>query len=496
MSANDKSMEWVAIVLAAGQGTRMKSDLPKVLHPIAGRPLVAWSVGAALSAGVQRCVAVVGHGREAVEAELETRFPDQVRCALQAEQLGTGHAVRCAMESPDLEGFEGNVLILYGDCPLIPAESVRALMDALTEGRELALLTSTLADPKGYGRILRDEAGTVRAIREDRDCSPDEARINEVNPGLYAVRAAFLRDAIAALRDDNAQGELYLTDVVEAAAAKGAVGDVPWDIADLRGVNDRYELALCAEVRRARIARDLARAGVDVRDLKTLYVDADSVVEPGAILEPNVHLRGRCVVHGGARVDVGCVLTDVVVHSGAQLLPYTVASESSVGESASVGPFTHLRPQTHLGARSKVGNFSETKKTTLGEGSKVNHLSYVGDGVIGRDVNIGAGTIFCNYDGVKKHTTTLEDGVFIGSDSQLVAPVTVGQGAYVASGTTVTRDVPADAMAVARTRQQNKEGYAARFRARMKAAKEKSTKENSEKENAAKDAQDTGKQVP
>ncbi|MCA9575916.1 MAG: bifunctional UDP-N-acetylglucosamine diphosphorylase/glucosamine-1-phosphate N-acetyltransferase GlmU [Sandaracinaceae bacterium] len=464
--------DWVAIVLAAGQGTRMKSPLPKVLHTIAGRPLVAYAIGAAFDAGVTRCVAVVGHGREQVESTLEERFGDRVTSALQAEQRGTGHAVQCAMAAAALAEFDGNVLILYGDCPLIPTESVRALMEALpAEGPALAMLTSHLDQPTGYGRIVRDAAGQVCAIREQRDCSPEEALIQEVNPGVYAVRAPFLRDAIARLQDDNAQGELYLTDVVAQAAREGGVADLPWDMADLRGVNDRYELALCAEERRQRIAAQLARSGVAVRDLRTLYVDADCEVAPSAILEPQVHLRGRCVIEAGARVDVGAVLTDVVVRAGAEVLPYTVATESVIGEEASVGPFTHLRPATELGRKAKVGNFSETKKTRLGDGSKVNHLSYVGDGVIGKNVNIGAGTIFCNYDGVRKHTTTLEDNVFIGSDSQLVAPVTVGEGAYVASGTTVTRDVPADALAVARTRQQNKEGYAARFRARAKASR-------------------------
>lgn len=469
MSQNDTSTKWIAIVLAAGQGTRMKSPLPKVLHEIAGRPLVAWSISAALDAGVDRCVAVVGHGREQVEGALMQRFSGRVTTALQAEQRGTGHAVRCAMESPALAGFEGNVVILYGDCPLIPQESVRALMQALRPETTLAMLTSQLADPQGYGRILRDAEGRVRAIREQRDCSPAEAAVREVNPGLYAVRAPFLRDAIARLTSDNAQGELYLTDVVEQAAAAGGVADVPWEMSDLRGVNDRYELALCAEERRLRIATRLAREGVAVRDLRTVYVDADCEVAAGAVLEAQVHLRGRCVIASGARIDVGAVLTDVVVHEGAEVLPYTVATESVIGELASVGPFTHLRPDTELGRKSKVGNFSETKKTKLGEGSKVNHLSYVGDGVIGKNVNIGAGTIFCNYDGFRKHTTTLEDNVFIGSDSQLVAPVTVGTGAYVGSGTTVTRDVPPDALAVSRTRQQNKEGYAERIRARQKA---------------------------
>src|SRR5512139_1220521 len=413
--------EFVAIVLAAGQGTRMKSTLPKVLHPIAGRPMVSWAVDTALRAGVSRCVVVVGHGREAVEAELDGRFGGRVEAVHQAEQKGTGHAVRCAMHDA-LAAHPGKVIVLYGDCPLIRPETLQALMNAASGETLLALVTATLDDPTGYGRILRDADGRIVAIREQRDCSPDERRVREVNPGLYAIDAHFLREAIASLSDANAQGELYLTDVVEAAARRSAVIDVPGDMAELRGVNDRYELALCERERRRRIAESLARSGVGVADLDHLYVDADCEVAPGARLGAGVHLRGRCVIGAGASVDVGAVLTDVTVEAGAEILPYTVAASSRIGERAHVGPFSHLRPETDLGPESKVGNFTETKKTRLGRGSKVNHLSYVGDGVIGDDVNVGAGTIFCNYDGVQKHTTVLEDGVFIGSDSQLVAP--------------------------------------------------------------------------
>jgi bifunctional UDP-N-acetylglucosamine pyrophosphorylase/glucosamine-1-phosphate N-acetyltransferase len=293
-----------------------------------------------------------------------------------------------------------------------------------------------------------------------------------VNPGLYSFKTGFLRESIQQLDTNNAQGELYLTDVVELAARRGKVINIEGDMSELTGINDRRELALAAAIKRRAVAEELARKGVGVVDLDTLYVDADCEIEPGAVLGANVHLRGRCIVRAGAHIDVGCVLVDVVVEKDAKVLPYTVATDSTIGEAAQVGPFSHLRPKSNLGPHSKVGNFSETKKTTLGEGSKVNHLSYVGDGVIGRGVNIGAGTIFCNYDGEQKHTTTLEDEVFIGSDSQLIAPVTVKKGAYVASGTTVTRDVPEGALAIARAKQENKEGYAARMRARFRKKKE------------------------
>jgi bifunctional UDP-N-acetylglucosamine pyrophosphorylase/glucosamine-1-phosphate N-acetyltransferase len=461
---------WSAIILAAGEGTRMKSSRPKVLHEIAGRALVSWVVQTALDAGASRCLVVIGHGRDDVERELSTRFGKRVEMVLQPEQRGTGDAVRCAMEADDT--VEGRVLVLYGDCPLIPVPLLQDLVDRSQQaGADLGLVTATMTDPTGYGRIVRSRAGDVTRIVEDRDCSEDERSIQEVNPGLYAMRADFLREAIAQLTPDNAQGQLYLTDVVELAANRGKVVDLEGDMADLTGINDQRDLAAAASTRRRRTAEELARSGVAVADLDTLYVDADCEIEPGATLGANVHLRGRCLVRAGAHIDVGCVLTDVVVERDAKVLPYTVAVDSTIGEGAQVGPFSHLRPHSNLGPRSKVGNFSETKKTTLGPGSKVNHLSYVGDGVIGEGVNIGAGTIFCNYDGEQKHTTVIEDGAFIGSDTQLIAPVTIKKGAYVASGTTVTRDVPEGALAVSRSKQENKEGYASRLRARLRRRK-------------------------
>ncbi len=468
--STDSSASWSAIILAAGEGTRMKSKRPKVLHEIAGRALLCWVVQAALDAGASRCLVVVGHGRNDVERELLSRFGDRVEMVLQPQQRGTGDAVRCAME---LDGaLTGRLLVLYGDCPLIPAALLRNLIDqAERAGADLGLVTARLSNPTGYGRIVRNAAGRVQRIVEDRDCSSDQRRIEEVNPGLYAMEAGFLRAAIARLTPDNAQAQLYLTDVVELAAKQGEVVDLEGEMTELTGVNDQRDLALAAATRRRLMADDLARSGVVIADLDALYVDAGCEIEPGAQLGANVHLRGRCVVRAGARIDVGCVLTNVVVDKDANVLPYTVAADSTIGEGAQVGPFSHLRPDTRLGPHSKVGNFSETKKTTLGAGSKVNHLSYVGNGEIGEGVNIGAGTIFCNYDGEMKHTTVLEDGVFIGSDTQIIAPVTIAKGAYVASGTTVTRDVPADALAMSRTKQENKEGYAARLRARLRVKK-------------------------
>jgi bifunctional UDP-N-acetylglucosamine pyrophosphorylase / glucosamine-1-phosphate N-acetyltransferase len=460
----------VAIVLAAGQGTRMKSALPKVLHGVAGRPMVTWPVGAALEAGAQRCVVVVGHGADQVRGQLQERFGDRVTFVEQPEQRGTGDAVRHGLAGVPADATR--VLILYGDTPLLTADTLRALVTT-AQGAQgpLALLTMHLDDPAGYGRILRDAQGRVVAIREHRDATEEERAVHETNPGIYAVTAPFLRESIGRLTTDNAQGELYLTDVVEHAAQAGGVASLARGVDELRGVNDRHELAEADRLLRHRIARRLAESGVTVRDPHTTFVDADCEVAPDATLEPGVHLRGRCRIGPGARIDVGTVLTDVEVAAGAHVKPYTVATESRIGEDAQVGPFAHLRPRTDLGPHARVGNFVETKNTRMGKGSKANHLSYVGDGDIGEDVNIGAGTIFCNYDGFQKNTTVLEDGVFIGSDSQLIAPVRVGKGAYVASGTTVTQDVPPDGLAIARTRQQNKEGYAARIRRALEAKK-------------------------
>lgn len=470
------SQTFAAVILAAGQGTRMKSALPKVLHEIAGLPMLAHVVRAAQRAGASKVVVVVGHGRELVERDLAARFGEGVTTALQAEQKGTGHATRCGLEA--LGAYEGDVVILAGDVPLLEAEAITTLVKAKRDAKApLAVLTATLPDATGYGRILRDAAGAVAGIREQKDASEAERAITEWNTGVYAIDAAFLRGGLGKLDTKNAQGELYLTDVVAMAAREGGAASAKWAAQSVAGVNDRSQLADLEQAMRLRLAHALAKSGVTVRDPSTTYVGADVTVAPDAILEPNVHLRGKTSIGAGARIDTGTVLEDVTVHPNANVKPYTVAQKSVIGEAAQVGPFSHLRPDSVLGPDVHIGNFVETKKTTLGRGSKANHLAYLGDGVIGEKVNVGAGTIFCNYDGFQKHTTVLEDGAFIGSDSQLVAPITIGKNAYVGTGTTVTRSVPEDALAISRVKQENKLGYASRLRERMKALAEAAKRE-------------------
>lgn len=461
-----------AIVLAAGQGTRMKSGLPKVLHPLAGRPMIHYVVDAAIQAGADDVVVVVGHGREIVEAYLAKAFGDRVRTAVQAEQRGTGHAVSMAL--PEVRDDADVLLLLCGDTPLLDASELTGLVTLLRDAPALplAMLTVKPADPTGYGRILRDAGGDVVGIREHKDCSREERMIGETNPGVYVARAAFLREAIPRIRPDNAQRELYLTDVVALAAKAGGVPTAlvkqPMNVA---GINDRAQLAEAEDILHARIADAHRRGGATIRT--SARIDASVTVEPDATIEHGVVLRGATKIGPGAVIDVGSVLTDVTVAAGANVKPYTIATSSSIGEKAQIGPFSHLRPDSEIEADAHVGNFVETKKTRLGKGAKANHLAYLGDGDVGPGANIGAGTIFCNYDGFKKHRTEIGEGAFIGSDSQLVAPVRIGKGAYVATGTTVTRDVPDDALAIARVKQENKEGYASKLKARLKASVKK-----------------------
>ena len=447
-----------AIVLAAGMGTRMKSGLVKVMHPLAGPPMIAWPVAAAREAGVAACVLVVGHQGDKVRGYFAGC--EEIRFAEQAEQLGTGHAVACAM--PALPEGTGTVLILCGDTPLLTAGTLSAMLRAHEEsGVALTVMTAELPEPFGYGRIVKGTDGAVLRITEQKDATAEEREIREVNAGVYCVDRAFLQQALEGLENDNAQGEYYLTDVVRQAATRGlACRSFPvGDPEEITGVNDRVQLAETARVLRGRINRELMLSGVTMIDPQAVYIERDvrvgrdSVVHPGASILGSTVIGERCEIGQGTLISSCSIADDVVVKAGSVLEGAVVHGE------VAIGPMAHLRAGSELSPRVKIGNFVETKKVFMGEGSKASHLTYLGDATIGRNVNIGCGTITCNYDGVNKHRTVIEDEVFVGSDVQLVAPVRVGRNSLVAAGTTVTKDIPPDSLALSRVPQVNKEGW-------------------------------------
>jgi bifunctional UDP-N-acetylglucosamine pyrophosphorylase/glucosamine-1-phosphate N-acetyltransferase len=444
-----------AIVLAAGRGTRMKSDRPKVLFPVAGRSLLAWVLDAVAGSGPDEVVVVVGHGSDEVRAAL----PSGVRAVTQEPQLGTGHAVMTALEAMGDVGGD-TILVVPGDTPLLQPETLQALVAALP-GAPAALLTTVMPDPAGYGRVLRDGERVV-GIVEHRDATPEQRAIREVAVSTYAFEGAALARALAGLSRGNDQGEYYLTDAVAALAAGGEVRAVPVaDPAEVQGVNSHEQLAAVAAAVRVRLTSSWMAAGVEMVDPGRVYLDAGVTLEAGARLYPGVHLEGRTSVAAGAVVGPEVFAVDSAIGPGARVW-YAVLRGAEVGEGAQVGPFASLRPGTRLEAGAKVGTFVETKATVVGRGSKVPHLSYLGDAVIGEDSNIGAGTITCNYDGREKHPTVIGDRVFIGSDTMLVAPVRIGDDAVTGAGSVITHDVSPGALAVERAQQREVPGYAAR----------------------------------
>jgi bifunctional UDP-N-acetylglucosamine pyrophosphorylase/glucosamine-1-phosphate N-acetyltransferase len=455
------------LILAAGLGTRMKSEVTKVMHPVAGRPILGWVVDTARQAGADRVVAILGHQLDTVRAFLDTRYgAGTIDIAHQAEQRGTGHAVMCALPALERDSDQRIVVILSGDAPLFRAERVEALVRACADSASgMALVATRPTRPVHYGRLVRDAAGTLVRIVEHGDATEAERRIEEMNAGFYAIRLGHLRAGVAALRADNAQGELYLTDLAAQAAGRGgaAVIDAPFD--EITGVNDRVDLAAVEASARRRINEEHMRAGVTMAAPEQTFIDADAGPIGGEVwIGPGVHLRGKTSIGDGARIDAGCVLTDVTVAARAEIKPYSVLAEAQLGAAVQIGPFTHCRAGTRIDEGARVGNFVETKKTHMMAGAKANHLAYLGDASIGARANIGAGTITCNYDGFNKHRTEIGADAFIGSDTQLVAPVTVGKGAFVGAGSTITKDVPRSGLALTRVKQVNIEGWADRFR--------------------------------
>lgn len=453
------SQQITAIVLAAGAGTRMRSATAKVLHELGGRSLLGHALGAVTGLGASTTVAVVGHDREQVEAHLAGLAPG-VLTAVQDEQHGTGHAVQVALAALDTPPV-GTVLITYGDVPLLESATLRALVDDhVGAGRAVTVLTAALDDPTGYGRILRDAGGAVVGIREHRDASDDELAIREINSGILAVDGAFLASALGRLTTDNAQGELYLTDVVGLAVGDGLpVGaHALEDVWQTEGVNDRVQLARLASELNRRLTERWMREGVTIVDPATTWVDSAVTLEPDVTLLPGTQLLGATTVATGATVGPDTTLRNVEVGAGA-VVERTHGRDAVIGAGSAVGPFAYLRPGTELGADGKIGTFVETKNARIGQGAKVPHLSYAGDVEIGDGTNIGAGTIVANFDGVSKRRTKVGRHARTGSNNTFVAPVEIGDGAYTGAGTTVRDDVPPGALAVGAARQRNIDGW-------------------------------------
>jgi bifunctional UDP-N-acetylglucosamine pyrophosphorylase/glucosamine-1-phosphate N-acetyltransferase len=446
------------IVLAAGKGTRMKSDLPKVLHRAAGRSLLGHVLHAARQLAPSQAVIVVGPGMENVAAEARMVFPGAA-VATQADRLGTGHAVTMAL--PALAGFTGTVLILYGDVPLITSGTLQELVSRLGPSVPMAVLGFRANNPHGYGRLIRDDGDHVIAIREELDASPEERHINICNSGIIAVRADALRELLPKIGNANAKGEYYLTDLVELAAASGrACGMSLCSEAEVAGVNDRVQLAGIEATLQAIYRRHHMLNGATLVAPETVFFSADTKIGRDVVIEPNVVFR-----------------TGVTIGDNVEILAFSHLEGAVVASGARIGPYARLRPGADIGADAHIGNFVEVKKAIIGKGAKANHLTYIGDARVGAKTNIGAGTITCNYDGYEKHLTDIGENVFVGSNTALVAPVKVGDGASIAAGTVVTRNIPADALVIARPELEIRDGWAARYReikAAKKAAKKKS----------------------
>lgn len=457
----------LAIVLAAGEGTRMKSSLAKVLHPIAGKTVIHHVIDALTPVSSQLCV-VVGAHREEVESHISEIAPSAKK-TFQAERNGTGHAVQLALADTNAKGC---VLVVAGDTPLLRTSTLTEFIEAHLELKSAAsVLTAVLPDPFGYGRIVRDELGAIISIVEERDADEDQKQIDEINTGVYLFDISALRDASKKLTSNNSQGELYLTDVISLIKSSNqvAVAIQSNDFTETLGINDRAQLAQCAAIMRDRLNDEYMRNGVSIIDPMTTWIDAGVVIASDVTIYPGSAIHGTTSIAAGAVIGPRTTLVNVSVAAGASIIESRV-TDAEVGPGAAVGPFTFIRPGTRLAANSKVGAFVEMKSATLGEGSKVPHLSYVGDATIGEGTNIGAATIFVNYDGVEKHHTVVGSHVRVGSDTMLVAPVTIGDGAYTAAGSVITEDVPAGAIGVARGKQRNVLGWVLRRRSATKSA--------------------------
>ena len=449
-----------AIVLAAGQGTRMKSDLYKVLHPVCGKPMVAHVIDNIEKLGAERIVSIVGHGAEKVEETLG----DKSEYALQKEQLGTAHAVQQAEKI--LENLEGTTIVVCGDTPLIRSETMGALIAHHNEsGAKATILTAIADDPTGYGRVIRGENGQVLRNVEQKDASKEEQQVVEINTGTYCFDNKVLFETLKKVTNNNAQGEYYLPDVIGILQAEGALvaAYVTDDFTETLGINDRVVLAEAERVMRHRFAEMHMRNGVTIINPDNTYISADAEIGRDTVLQPGTMIEGKTVIGDGCTIGPNSQIVDSTI-GDQTTIHSSVVLQSEIGSNTAIGPFAHIRPETNLGDSVRIGNFVEVKKSTFGDGSKAAHLSYIGDANVGSGVNFGCGTIVVNYDGKQKHVTTVEDDAFIGCNSNLLAPVTIGKGAYVAAGSTISKNVPKNSLAIARVRQENKEDYVSKLK--------------------------------
>jgi len=443
--------ELAVVILAAGKGTRMKSDLVKVLHPVAGSPMLSYSLDLSRNLKPSRLVVVVGFQADLVQERFKA---ENISFALQKEQLGTGHAVLAA--HPLLQGFHGNVLILSGDVPLLTERTVQTFVQSHQERQAtLSVMTVELENPKGYGRVFRNADGSLLRITEDKDLKPGEERVREINTGIYCVDADFLFSALSYVTPQNAQKEYYLTDIVGQASAekKRVFPSLVEDSLEVMGINTRVELAKANQAMKKKIAEQHMLDGVTLIDPETTYIDRDVKIGRDSVIYPNCYLLGKTILGTGCVIEPGCKLANTQVGNQVTIKVSSVISESRIEDHVEVGPFAHLRPETLLREGSKIGNFVEVKKSVIGKGTKANHLTYIGDATLGEKINVGAGTITCNYDGKKKHATVIENGVFIGSNTSLVAPIKVSRNSIIGAGSTITKEVPPDTLAVARGKQ-------------------------------------------
>ena len=445
-----------AVILAAGKGTRMRSALPKVLHPICGQPMLYYPLEAARLAGFKQLKVVVGHRAE----QVSQTFPEgDLTWIQQTDQLGTGHALMCAADS--LRGYSGALLLLCGDVPLIKPETLQQLQSYHSQQQAaVTVLTAQMPNPAGYGRVIRNGEQVLQIV-EEKDADEQQRQVTEINTGTYLFDAAFVLSALKGLNKNNAQGEYYLTDVVAAAVAAGKKTRALCveDPTEVMGINDRCQLAEAEVLMRWKINADLMFGGVSMSDPTTVYIDNGVTIGTDTQLHPNVHLRGNTTIGKNCIIETGVVVVDSQIADGVHLKAGSAIEESQIGSGCKIGPMAHLRPGTILDGNNKIGNFVETKKVHLAEKAQASHLTYLGDAEIGRNVNFGCGTITCNYDGVNKHTTIVEDDVFVGSDCQFVAPVKIGRNSLIAAGSTITKDVPPDSLALSRTEQKIIKGW-------------------------------------